>query len=220
MSDILKKSVAHFVLKYIPKNIILGVGSGSTVNYFIKALSTIRSSIIGAVSSSIASEILLKNSNIPIFHLNDINYLDLYIDSTDQINKNMEMIKGKGGALTREKIIASFSKKFICIAEDSKYVDQFFNCPVPIEIIPMALNYVTQEVIKLGGFVNYRKDFVSDNGNYIIDVYDLNFKNPSKLENLLNNIPGVVTVGLFCFRKADLLLLATKNEIKIINQFD
>lgn len=216
MSKNLKKSVSYFVLKYIPKNIILGIGSGSTINYFIEALSTMRSSILGAVSSSLASEVLLKRFNIPIFNLNEVNCLDLYIDSTDQINQNMEMIKGKGGALTREKIIASCSKKFICIAEECKYVDQFYNCPVPIEVIPMALNYIIQEIRKLGGLAKYRKNFISDNGNYIVDVFNLNLQNPSQWEKLLNNIPGVVTVGLFCFRKADLLLLGTKDKIKVI----
>lgn len=218
MLDELKKSVSKFALSYIPKNAIVGIGSGSTVKIFINELSAISNFIKGAVPSSVVSEKLLRKNNIPILDLNKINFLDIYIDSADQVNHSLEMIKGGGGALTKEKIIASNSKKFLCIVDYLKYVECFNNCPLPIEVIPLALNFVSKEVIKLGGKPKYRKNFVTDNGNYIIDIFDFYIKNSLYLENFINNIPGVVSVGLFCFRKADILLISyPNNKIKKIS---
>ncbi|VAX76677.1 ribose-5-phosphate isomerase RpiA [Buchnera aphidicola] len=214
MSDTLKKSVAQYALSYIPKNSIIGIGSGSTVRFFIEALSTISHLIKGAVSSSSVSDNLLKIFNIPIFNLNELEDLAIYIDSADQVNSTFEMIKGGGGALTREKIIASASKKFLCIVDQSKYVNKFNNYPIPIEVIPMALKYVSREIKKLGGIPKYRKNFITDNGNHIIDVYDLNIFYSIDLEFQIKNIPGVVEVGLFCFRKADVLLISDSNGVK------
>lgn len=217
MFNTLKKSVACSVLKYIPQDIIIGIGTGSTIKFLIEVLSTIRSSIVGTVSSSIESKKLLKNFNIPVFDLNEVKSVELYIDSADQINHNLEMIKGKGGALTREKILATAAKKFICIADESKYVKSFSVLPVPVEVIPMALKLVIKKISQIGGYCIYRSNFVSDNGNYIIDVYKLNLNNPIKMEKTINNIPGVVSVGLFCLRKADMLLLSTKSGIQNIS---
>ncbi|VFP86040.1 Ribose-5-phosphate isomerase A [Buchnera aphidicola (Cinara pseudotaxifoliae)] len=217
MFDTLKKSVAISAINYIPKNSIIGIGSGSTVNFFIKELSFISHSIQGAVPSSSVSEALLKKFNIPIVDLNTLTSLDIYIDSADQINYSMEMIKGGGGALTREKIIASVSKTFLCIVDQSKYVKKFDNFPVPVEVIPISLNSVSREVVKLGGIPEYRKNFITDNGNYIIDMHNLCINNSVFLEKHINNIPGVVSVGLFCIRKADLLLVSYVNKVDKIS---
>ncbi|ABJ90724.1 ribose-5-phosphate isomerase RpiA [Buchnera aphidicola] len=216
MFDTLKKSVAKYALSYIKKNSIIGIGSGSTIEFFIKELYTIFSNIQGVVVSSKKSEKLLKKINIPIYDLNSIQNLDIYIDSADQVNSSLEMIKGGGGALTREKIIASAAKRFLCIIDKSKYVNTFNNFPIPIEVIPMSLMFVSREILKMGGFVKYRKNFITDNGNYIIDAYNLNVIYPTNLEKIINNIPGVVSVGLFCIRKADTLLISYSNYVRTI----
>lgn len=217
MSDSLKRLVALSALNYIPKNIIVGIGSGSTVKYFIEALTTIQSSIIGTVSSSLQSKNILKYFNFSVFDLNSVSSLDIYVDGADEVNKKLEMIKGGGGALTQEKIIASVSKKFLCIVDESKYVDKFHLYPVPIEIIPMSLRSVSEKIIELGGYPKYRKNFITDNGNWIIDIFDLSLDFPVVTETLINNIPGVVSVGLFCKRKADILLVGCSNGIKIFS---
>ncbi|VFP78250.1 Ribose-5-phosphate isomerase A [Buchnera aphidicola (Cinara cuneomaculata)] len=217
MLDELKKSVARSALEYVPKNSIIGIGSGSTIKFFIEALSTISKHVKGVVSSSYTSEKRLKYFNIPIIDLNTLDSLDIYIDSADRVNFSMEMIKGGGGALTREKIIASVAKKFICIIDKSKYVSKFDNFPVPIEVIPMALQSVSREITKLGGIPQYRKNFITDNSNYIIDIYNLHTNNTISLEEKINNIPGIVSVGLFCKRKADVLLVSYMNGVKIIS---
>ncbi|WP_343126435.1 ribose-5-phosphate isomerase RpiA [Buchnera aphidicola] len=216
MSEILKKKVAEYALKYISEDVIIGVGSGSTIKYFIHSLRNLGFSIRGAVSSSVESSNFLKRMNIKIFDLNEINKLEIYIDSADEINENLEMIKGGGGALTREKIISSFSKKFLCIVDETKYVKKLGNFPVPIEVIPIALKYVSYELIKIGGTPKFRKNFITDNGNYIIDVYNLNLNYPSQLEKFLNNISGIVTVGLFSIRKADVLLISGTKFFKVL----
>ncbi|VFP83751.1 ribose-5-phosphate isomerase RpiA [Buchnera aphidicola] len=218
MLDALKKSVARSALDYIPENSIIGIGSGSTIKFFIEELSTISKHIKGAVSSSCISEKWLKNFNIPIVDLNTLNSLDIYIDSADRVNYSMEMIKGGGGALTREKIIASVANKFLCIIDKSKYVSKFDNFPIPIEVIPMATKSVSREIIKIGGIPKYRKNFTTDNGNYIIDIHNLCIKNPINLESKMNNIPGIVSVGLFCKRKADLLLVSYFDKVKLISR--
>lgn len=218
MFDTLKKSAAISAISYIPKNSIIGIGSGSTVNFFIEELSFISNYIQGAVPSSSVTEALLKRFNIPVVDLNTLTSLDIYIDSADQINYSMEMIKGGGGALTREKIIASVSKTFLCIVDQSKYVKKFDNFPVPVEVIPISLNSVSREVVKLGGRPEHRKNFITDNGNYIIDMHNLCINNNSVfLEKHINNIPGVVSVGLFCIRKADILLVSYVNKVDKIS---
>ncbi|VFP79273.1 ribose-5-phosphate isomerase RpiA [Buchnera aphidicola] len=216
MFNTLKKSVAKFALKYVPKNSIIGIGSGSTVNYFIEELSNISSSIRGVVPGSIASEKKIRKYNIPIVDLNSLENLDIYIDSADKVNKSMEMIKGRGGALTREKIISSVAKKFICIIDKSKYIKHFDCCVIPVEVIPMALRKVSEEIIKLGGMPKYRENFITDNRNCIIDIHNLYIENSVNLEKTINNISGVVSVGLFCIRKADLLLVSYADKIKEI----
>ncbi|CUR53248.1 ribose-5-phosphate isomerase RpiA [Buchnera aphidicola] len=216
MSEILKKKVAEHALKYVPKDTIIGIGSGTTIRYFIEALKSIRFSILGAVSSSVKSSNFLKRINIKLYNLNEISKLEIYIDSADEINHNLEMIKGGGGALTQEKIISSVSKKFICIVDESKFVKKLGSFPLPIEVIPISLNYVSRELIKLGGHPKHRKNFVTDNGNFIIDVFHLNFDFPKKLEKFINNISGVVTVGLFSFRKADVLLVCGRKYFKVV----
>lgn len=218
MKDILKKKVALSAIKYVSKNSIIGIGSGSTIKYFIEELSSIRALIKGAVASSVASYNYLNSLKIPILELNDLHScIDIYIDSADEVNGCMEMIKGGGGALTREKILASASKEFLCIVDKSKYVKNLgITFPLPIEVIPMALKFVSQEMQKLGGTPKHRRNFITDNGNCIIDVYHLDIHKPIFLEKYINNIPGVVCVGLFSIRKASILLVSYKNEIRKI----
>ncbi|WP_343183419.1 ribose-5-phosphate isomerase RpiA [Buchnera aphidicola] len=212
----LKKKVAFEVLKFIPLKEIIGIGTGSTISYFLKYLKKFKNKIKGAVSSSTKTTNILNEYGIKIFYLNNINFLPIYIDSADEINKNMEMIKGGGAALTREKIIASSAKKFICIVDETKIVNVLGKFPLPIEVIPMAYKYVTYELVKLGGIVEKRKNVLTDNNNYILDVKNLFISNPKSLEKKINNIPGVVSVGIFSKRKPDILLISKKNKIKTI----
>ena len=206
--DEMKKQAALEALTYVEGGII-GVGTGSTVNHFIDALATAKERIDGAVSSSIASAARLEGYGIPVLDLNDAGRLDLYVDGADESNHRLELIKGGGGALTREKIVAAASRRFICIADESKLVDVLGRFPLPVEVIPMARSYVTAEVVRLGGLPAVREGFVTDNGNIILDVRGLRITAPTDLEQRLNNIPGVVTVGLFALRPADLLILGT-----------
>ncbi|QCI16076.1 ribose-5-phosphate isomerase RpiA [Buchnera aphidicola] len=212
----LKKKAAWAALDYIHPDTVIGVGTGTTIFYFIEALSTIKHLIYGAVSSSNSSTLLLQKQGIEVFDLKNFSSLRVYVDSADEINNHMQMIKGGGAALTREKIIATMSKKFICIIDNSKSVDVLGNFPLPIEIIPMALSYVSKEIIKIGGNPRYRKNVITDNGNIIIDVHDLYITDPISMEKKINSLPGVVTVGLFASRSADVLLIGTKNGIKTI----
>jgi ribose 5-phosphate isomerase A len=209
----LKQAVAQAALEYITPGIILGVGSGSTVNCFIDALKSVKGKIEGAVSSSVATAEKLKALSIPILDLNSLNELEIYIDGADEINSAKQMIKGGGGALTREKIIAAVAKKFVCIADQSKKVDVLGSFPVAVEVIPMARSYVARELLKLGGAPVYRQGFVTDNGNVILDVHNLRILQPLQLEQQLNNIVGVVTNGVFAARSADTLLLATEKGV-------
>lgn len=211
--ETLKQSAAHAALDYIEQDMVIGVGSGSTVNYFIDALKTIKNKIEGAVASSNQTAEKLKAVGIPLYDLNTVGELPLYIDGADEINSAKQMIKGGGGALTREKIIACASKKFICMADQSKQVDLLGSFPVAIEVIPMARSFVAREIVKLGGTPAYRQGFVTDNGNVILDVHNLKILDPIMLEKLLNNIPGVVTNGIFAMRPADILLLATDKGV-------
>lgn len=214
----LKKVVAEAVLAYIKQGHVIGLGSGSTVNFLIEALAPIKHKIDGIVAASVQTENHLKQWGIPVVELNTAGKLTLYIDGTDEINSRLQLIKGGGGALTREKIIAAASDYFICIADETKLVDLLGRGVLPIEVIPMARSYVAREIIKVGGFPIYRENFVSDNGNVILDTQGWDFTDPIRLERLLNNIPGIVCNGLFAQRPADKALLATHSGLKIIEK--
>jgi ribose 5-phosphate isomerase A len=206
--DEMKRQAALEALGYVDGGIV-GVGTGSTVNHFIAGLATIKDRIDGAVSSSVASTRRLQDHGIPVLELNDAGRLDLYVDGADESNHRLELIKGGGGALTREKIIAAASRRFVCIADESKLVDVLGRFPLPVEIIPMARGYVTEELVKLGGRPVLREGFMTDNGNVILDVHGFRITHPVGLEQHINNIAGVVTAGLFALRPADLLILGT-----------
>jgi ribose 5-phosphate isomerase A len=211
----MKKTAAKAALEYVQEGVI-GVGTGSTVNHFIDLLATVKHRIDGAVSSSEASTERLRGHNIPVMDLNAAGELDLYVDGADESNRQLELIKGGGGALTREKIVAAASKKFVCIADESKLVDMLGKFPLPVEVIPMARSYVGRELVRLGGTPAWRENFITDNGNLILDVHNLEIMEPIKLEQRINNIPGVVTVGLFAQRPADILILGTPDGAKSI----
>lgn len=215
--DEMKKAAAIKALEFIENDTIVGVGTGSTVNYFIDALATMKNKIEGAVSSSEESSKRLKAHGIEVFDLNNIDVLDVYVDGADEITKHMSMIKGGGAALTREKIVAAVAKQFICIADDSKQVELLGGFPLPVEVIPMARSYVARELVKLGGDPEYRQGVVTDNGNVILDVHNLSITDPKKLEADINAIVGVVTNGLFAQRGADVLVLGTKSDVCVIN---
>jgi len=214
--DEMKKAAGWAALEYVEKDSIVGVGTGSTVNHFIYALATIKADIEGAVSSSEASTAKLKQLGIPVFDLNSVDKLSVYVDGADEINGHMDMIKGGGAALTREKIVAAVADKFICIVDNTKQVDVLGNFPLPVEVIPMARSYVARELVKLGGDPVYREGVVTDNGNVILDVYNLKILNPKELEVQINAIVGVVTNGLFANRGADVLLVGTPEGVKTI----
>ncbi|MFI9654753.1 ribose-5-phosphate isomerase RpiA [Guyparkeria sp. GHLCS8-2] len=204
-----KKLAAAAAIEYVPAGSVVGVGTGSTVNYFIDELAKIKNRIEGAVSSSEASTQRLKDHGIEVFDLNSVDSVPVYIDGADESNENLQLIKGGGGALTREKIIAQLAKKFICIADETKLVDVLGDFPLPVEVIPMARSMIARELVKRGGQPVYRDGFVTDNGNQILDVHNLRIMEPAKLEAELNNLPGVVTVGIFALRPADVLILGT-----------
>lgn len=214
-ADELKRVAAEAALDYFDEGII-GVGTGSTVNHFIDLLAGIKQRVEAAVSSSDASTMRLKEHGIPVIDLNAAGELDLYVDGADESNHHLQLIKGGGGALTREKIIAQVSKKFICIADEGKLVNMLGRFPLPVEVIPMARSLVARELVKLGGTPVWREGFISDNGNQILDVHNLEIMEPIKLEQQINNITGVVTVGLFAQRPADLLILGTEHGAKLI----
>lgn len=215
--DKLKKAASMEALKYIKPGSIIGIGTGSTVMHFIYALSSIKNRIHGAVSTSLKTTSILQKIGIKVFDLNDVNEISVYIDSADEINPNMQMIKGGGAALTQEKIVAANAKKFICILDESKQVKILGKFPLPIEIIPMALNFIKREITKkFGGIPKHRENVITDNGNIIIDIYDLQILKPTILEKNINLIPGVLTVGLFSIRKADIALIGTAFGVKKI----
>lgn len=213
----MKKAAGWAALQYVEKDTIIGVGTGSTVNHFIDALGSIKGDIEGAVSSSEESTRRLKEYGIPVFDLNSVDGLSIYVDGADEINHNMQMIKGGGAALTREKIIAAVADKFICIADQSKYVKLLGEFPLPVEVIPIARSHVARQLVKLGGDPVYRSGVVTDNGNVILDVYNLNVENACQLERDIDSIVGVVTNGFFAKRSADILLMATNDGVKTIN---
>lgn len=214
MSDEFKKQVAHAALAHVKDQTIIGVGTGSTVNFFIDELANLKHQLEGAVASSVATEKRLKALGIPVLDLNTVGPVQIYVDGADEVNLYLQCIKGGGGALTREKIIASAANKFICIADQTKHVKALGKTFLPIEVIPMARSYVARVCVKMGGDPIYREGFVTDNGNIILDVYRLNYNEPEALESQLNDIPGVVCNGLFAKRPADMLLLAGRNGIE------
>ncbi|MCS0045676.1 ribose-5-phosphate isomerase RpiA [Vibrio antiquarius] len=213
--DEMKKAAGWAALKYVEKGSIVGVGTGSTVNHFIDALGTIKDDIKGAVSSSVASTERLKELGIEVYECNDVMKLDVYVDGADEINPAREMIKGGGAALTREKIVAAISDKFVCIVDGTKAVDVLGQFPLPVEVIPMARSYVARELVKLGGDPAYREGVVTDNGNVILDVHNMQITSPKEMEDKINGIAGVVTVGLFAHRGADVVITGTPEGAKI-----
>ncbi len=214
--DDLKRAVAQAAIAYVPADCIVGVGTGSTANFFIDELAKIKHKLRGAVASSETSAKRLQSHGIEVLSLNDAGELPVYVDGADEVTRHLHMLKGGGGALTREKIVAAASRKFICLCDASKLVDVMGKFPLPIEVIPMARSYVAREVVKLGGHPQLREGFTTDNGNIILDVHGLQILNPVELETALNHLPGVVTNGLFARRGADLLLLGTPEGVQAI----
>ena len=212
--DDLKRAVARAAIEYVPEDCIVGVGTGSTANFFIDELAGIKHRIRGAVASSEASAKRLQGHGIEVLSLNEAGTLPVYVDGADEIPRHLHMIKGGGGALTREKIVAAASKKFICVCDASKLVDVLGKFPLPIEVIPMARSFVARQLVALGGQPELRMGFTTDNGNVILDVHGLQIMNPVELESTLDHIAGVVTNGLFARRGADVLLLGTTEGIK------
>lgn len=211
-----KRAVAQAAIQHVPAGCIVGVGTGSTANYFIEELAKIKHKIEGAVASSEATAQRLRSHGIEVMDLNSVNELPLYVDGADEVTEHLHMIKGGGGALTREKIVAAVARKFVCVADQSKLVAVLGEFPLPVEVIPMARSYVAREIARLGGQPMLRQGFTTDNGNVILDVCGLRILNPVELETTLNQITGVVTNGLFARRGADVLLLGTDNGIRTI----
>lgn len=214
--DEMKKAVALAAIDYVQAGTIIGVGTGSTANYFIDELAKIKGKIEATVASSEASAERLKSHGIPVEDLNMVSAMSVYVDGADEFTKHLHLTKGGGGALTREKIVAAVADKFVCIVDETKLVDVLGKFPLPIEVIPMARSYVAREVVKMGGQPVYREGFVTDNGNVILDVHNLEILNPVEIETQLNNLTGVVTNGLFARRPADVVLMATQDGVKTI----
>lgn len=214
MSDQGKRLAAEAALEYVEEDTVVGVGTGSTVDWFIDALADMRSRIAGAVSSSEASTRRLRDCGIDVLDLNSTGRLPLYVDGADEANRFLQLIKGGGGALTREKIVASASDRFVCIADEGKLVDVLGAFPLPVEVIPMARSTVARELVRLGGRPELREGMTTDNGHIILDVHGLSITEPLKLEQTLNNIPGVVTNGIFALRPADLLLVGSDSGVR------
>jgi ribose 5-phosphate isomerase A len=212
-----KREVAQAAIQHIPIGSIVGVGTGSTANYFIDELAKVKHKIDGAVASSDDTAQRLKSHHIQVLELNSVSEIPVYVDGADEITEHLHMIKGGGGALTREKIVAAAAKKFICVADQSKLVSVLGEFPLPIEVIPMARSYVARELVQLGGHPVLREGFITDNGNIILDVHGLKILNPIELEMDLNHITGIVTNGLFAKRGANMLILGTNNGVRIIN---
>ncbi len=211
-----KKSVAEAALEYVNQGDIVGVGTGSTANFFIDALAGIKGRIDGAVASSEATAKRLKSHGIQVLDLNAVNAVPVYVDGADEATKHRHLIKGGGGALTREKIVAAVADKFVCIIDDTKMVDRLGAYPLPVEVIPLARSYVGRRIRSLGGNPEWRKDFVTDNGNVILDVKNLDIVNPPEFESELNQITGVVTNGLFARSPADVLLIGTDDGVDTV----
>jgi ribose 5-phosphate isomerase A len=220
--DQLKQAVAQaavdYILPHLSRDSVIGVGTGSTANFFIDLLAQHKMEFDGAVASSEATAERLKKHGIPVYDLNGVNYLEFYIDGADEATGHLHLIKGGGAALTREKIVAAVAQTFICIADGSKRVDVLGEFPLPVEVIPMARSYVARELVKLGGDPVYREGVKTDNGNVILDVHNLHILDPVDLESKINNIVGVVTVGLFAARPADVLLLGTAEGVQTLKR--
>jgi len=216
--DELKQAAARAAIAHVPVGGIIGVGTGSTANHFIAELAKIKHKFDGAVASSEGTAQRLKAAGIDVVELNQVMELTVYVDGADEINRSLAMVKGGGGALTREKIVAAVSRGFVCIADESKLVDVLGRFPLPIEVIPMARSFVARELVKLGGEPEWRAGFVTDNGNAILDVHRLEITAPAELESTLNQIPGVVTNGLFARRPADVLLLAATAGVQTLRR--
>ena len=214
--DAKKAAAAESSLQYLDSGSIVGVGTGSTVNFFIDAMAGVKNRIDGAVSSSEASTKRLQSHGIDVVSLAEAGTLDLYVDGADEANGHLQLIKGGGGALTREKIVASASRKFVCILDDSKLVDVLGDFPLPVEVIPMARSLVARELVALGGQPVWRENFITDNGNEILDVHGLRILDPLALESDINNLAGVVTVGIFAIRSADVLLIGTGSGVDTV----
>jgi ribose 5-phosphate isomerase A len=209
-----KRAAAQAAIQHVPEGCVIGVGTGSTANYFVDELANIKHKIDGAVASSEATAQRLRGHGIEVVDLNSVDEIPVYVDGADEITEHLHMVKGGGGALTREKIVAAVAKKFVCIADESKFVRILGKFPLPVEIIPMARGYVAREIIRLGGQPILRDGFITDNGNAILDVHGLQIPNPVELETELNQITGVVTNGLFARRGADMLLLGTHSGVR------
>lgn len=215
--DAMKKAAAEAALNYIENGMVVGIGTGSTANHFIDLLAGIKARIDGAVASSEASAERLRGHGIPVLDLNAVGPLPLYVDGADEATRQLHLIKGGGGALTREKIVAGASERFVCVADGSKLVDYLGRFPLPLEVIPMARSFVGRELVKRGGKPALREGFTTDNGNLILDVHNLEIMDPVALETELNMIPGVVTVGIFAARGADALILGTENGVETLS---
>ena len=211
-----KKLAAEAAMEFVEAGEIIGVGTGSTVNYFIDFLAGVKGKIDGAVSSSVVSTERMQAHGIKVYDLNEVNGMSIYVDGADESTRNLHLIKGGGGALTREKIVAAVSKQFVCIVDESKIVDVLGAFPLPIEVIPMACDHVARELLKLGGDPRLRQDFTTDNGNIILDVYQLEISAPEELEQHINNITGVVCNGLFAVRPANQLLIGTPSGVQTL----
>ena len=214
----LKKAAAEAAIEYVEDGSVVGVGTGSTADFFIAALGKIKHRIDGAVASSESTANKLKALGIAVYDLNSVKDIPVYVDGADEITPHLAMVKGGGGALTREKIVAAVARKFVCIADHSKLVDVLGKFPLPIEVIPMARSHVGREIVKLGGQPAWRQGFTTDNGNWIIDVHNIIISNPAELEATLNQITGVVTNGLFARRGADVALLGAPGGVKKLNK--
>ena len=220
--DELKQAVARAALDHIAPRLerdsVIGVGTGSTANFFIDCLAAIRNDFDGAVASSDATAERLKQHGIPVYDLNSVSELEFYVDGADEANGNLELIKGGGAALTREKIVAAVARTFICIADESKQVDILGDFPLPLEVIPMARSHVGRQIVRLGGDPVYREGVTTDNGNIIIDIHNMDLSRPIDMEERLNQVVGVVTNGLFARRPADLLLLGTREGVRSVER--
>ena len=215
--DEMKQAVAKAALEHVVPGTIIGVGTGSTANFFIDELASMKGRIEGTVASSVASADRLKGHGFEVFDLNSVREISVYIDGADESTEHLHLVKGGGGALTREKIVAAASKKFVCIADESKLVGRLGKFPLPVEVIPMARSLVAREIIKkVGGEPVLREGFTTDNGNVILDIHNLDIMDPVATEQILNNITGVVTNGLFAMRPADILLLGTPDGVKVV----
>ncbi len=216
--DDLKQAVAREAIRYVVDGAVIGVGSGSTANFFIDELAKMKNRVAGAVASSEKTTERLKRHGIRLLDLNGVDELPVYIDGADEITEHLAMIKGGGGAFTREKIVSAVAKKFVCIADESKLVPVLGKFPLPVEVIPMARSYVARQMVRLGGQPKLREGFTTDNGNIVLDVWGLSILNPVELETAINNVTGVVTNGLFARRGADVLLLGNQSGVKTMTR--